>query len=31
VFDPLTVAQRRHLGVALARIAATLRRELDEG
>lgn len=31
VFDPLTAAQRRHLGVALARIAATVRQELEEG
>ncbi|MDQ0402213.1 MarR family transcriptional regulator [Streptomyces sp. NBC_01723] len=29
VFDPLTAAQRRHLGTALTRIAATVREELD--
>lgn len=29
VFDPLSAAQRRHLGIALTRIAATVRRELD--
>jgi DNA-binding MarR family transcriptional regulator len=31
VFDPLTAAQRRHLGTALTRIATTVRRELDGG
>lgn len=31
VFDPLTAAQRRHLGVALTRIAAAVRQELDGG
>lgn len=31
VFDPLTAAQRRQLGTALTRIAATLRQELDGG
>ncbi|MER5275929.1 MarR family transcriptional regulator [Streptomyces sp. NPDC002809] len=31
VFDPLSTAQRRHLGPALARIAATLRREAEGG
>ncbi len=31
VFDPLSAAQRRHLGTALTRIAATVRRELEEG
>ncbi|MDQ0784736.1 DNA-binding MarR family transcriptional regulator [Streptomyces sp. B3I7] len=29
VFDPLTAAQRRHLGTALTRIAATVRQELE--
>lgn len=29
VFDPLGSAQQRHLGVALSRIATTLRQELD--
>ncbi len=29
VFDPLTAAQRRHLGAALTRIAATVRQEID--
>ncbi|MFE5028243.1 MarR family winged helix-turn-helix transcriptional regulator [Streptomyces sp. NPDC056656] len=31
VFDPLSAAQRRHLGAALTRIAATVRRELEGG
>lgn len=31
VFDPLSAAQRRHLGTALTRIAATVRRELEGG
>ncbi|GAA3858964.1 MarR family winged helix-turn-helix transcriptional regulator [Streptomyces sedi] len=31
VFDPLTAAQRRHLGTALDRIAATVRREHEGG
>ncbi|WP_370368613.1 MarR family winged helix-turn-helix transcriptional regulator [Catenulispora sp. GP43] len=31
VFDPLSAAQRRNLGVALSHVAATLRRELDGG
>ncbi|MFI0356405.1 MarR family winged helix-turn-helix transcriptional regulator [Actinomadura sp. 9N407] len=31
VFDPLSAAQRRHLGAALTRIAATARRELEGG
>ncbi|MFW6689907.1 MarR family winged helix-turn-helix transcriptional regulator [Streptomyces sp. MAR4 CNX-425] len=31
VFDPLSAAQRRHLGTALTRVAAVLRRELDGG
>ncbi|MFD4459170.1 MarR family winged helix-turn-helix transcriptional regulator [Nocardia sp. NPDC058480] len=31
VFDPLTAAQRRNLETALARIAATVRGELDQG
>ncbi|MFH8533949.1 MarR family winged helix-turn-helix transcriptional regulator [Streptomyces tendae] len=30
VFDPLTTAQRRHLGTALTRVAATVRQELDK-
>jgi hypothetical protein len=29
VFDPLTTAQQRHLGAALARIAAQVREQLD--
>lgn len=29
VFDPLSAAQRRQLGAALARVAATVRRELE--
>lgn len=29
VFEPLTAAQQRHLGTALARIAAELRQQLD--
>ncbi|WP_419999401.1 MarR family winged helix-turn-helix transcriptional regulator [Streptomyces boninensis] len=29
VFDPLTPTQRRHLGVALTRVAATVREELE--
>ncbi|MFD3748052.1 MarR family winged helix-turn-helix transcriptional regulator [Nocardia sp. NPDC058633] len=29
VFDPLTAAQQRQLGTALARVAATVRRELE--
>ncbi|MGW4846959.1 hypothetical protein [Nocardia brasiliensis] len=28
VFDPLTTAQRRHLGTALSRVAETVRREI---
>lgn len=31
VFDPLSAAQRRHMGAALNRIAATVRRELEGG
>ncbi|WP_439680712.1 MarR family winged helix-turn-helix transcriptional regulator [Embleya sp. MST-111070] len=31
VFDPLSTAQRRHLGAALTRIAATVRAELEGG
>lgn len=31
VFDPLTAAQQRNLGAALARIAATVRREFEGG
>ncbi|MFE3200238.1 MarR family winged helix-turn-helix transcriptional regulator [Embleya sp. NPDC055664] len=31
VFDPLGTAQRRHLGAALTRIAATVRAELEGG
>ena len=31
VFDPLSAVQRRHLGVALSRIAATLRQETEGG
>lgn len=31
VFDPLSAAQRRHLGAALTRIAATVRAELEGG
>lgn len=31
VFDPLTATQRRHLGTALARIAATVRQEAEAG
>ena len=31
VFDPLSAAQRRSLGAALSRVAATVRRELDAG
>ncbi|MFJ4649880.1 MarR family winged helix-turn-helix transcriptional regulator [Nocardia sp. NPDC088792] len=31
VFDPLTTAQRRHLGTALSRIADTVRRETGSG
>lgn len=31
VFDPLSAAQRRHLGVALTHIAATVRQELEQG
>ncbi|MEU4314012.1 MarR family winged helix-turn-helix transcriptional regulator [Nocardia sp. NPDC024068] len=31
VFDPLTAAQRRHLGVALTRIATTVRGEVEGG
>jgi len=31
VFDPLSAAQRRHLGAALTLIAATVRRELKGG
>lgn len=31
VFDPLTAAQRRSLGTALTRIAATVRGELEQG
>ncbi|MFJ8546903.1 MarR family winged helix-turn-helix transcriptional regulator [Streptomyces sp. NPDC093586] len=31
VFDPLTAAQRRHLGAALTRVAATVRQELGGG
>ena len=31
VFDPLSTAQRRQLGAALSRVAATVRRELDGG
>lgn len=31
VLDPLTAAQRRHLGSALARVATTLRGELEQG
>lgn len=30
VFDPLTSAQQRQLGVALSRVAATVRQELEE-
>lgn len=30
VFDPLSTAQQRHLGVALARIARTVREQLDK-
>ncbi|OCF83723.1 hypothetical protein [Nocardia brasiliensis] len=29
VFDPLTTAQRRHLGTALSRVAETVRREMS--
>ncbi|WP_433579073.1 MarR family winged helix-turn-helix transcriptional regulator [Nocardia brasiliensis] len=29
VFDPLTTAQRRHLGTALSRVAETVRREIS--
>ncbi|MGY0496949.1 MarR family winged helix-turn-helix transcriptional regulator [Nocardia sp. FBN12] len=29
VFDPLTAAQQRHLGNALTRVAATVRRDLE--
>ncbi|MBC7303349.1 MAG: winged helix-turn-helix transcriptional regulator [Nocardia sp.] len=29
VFDPLTAAQQRHLGAALTRVAATVRRDLE--
>jgi hypothetical protein len=29
VFEPLSAAQQRHLGVALARIATLLREQLD--
>ncbi|WP_370351022.1 MarR family winged helix-turn-helix transcriptional regulator [Catenulispora sp. EB89] len=31
VFDPLSAAQRRQLGVALSRVAATVRGELEGG
>jgi len=31
VFDPLSAAQRRNLGIALTRIAATVRRESEGG
>lgn len=31
VFDPLSAAQRRQLGAALSRVAATVRRELEGG
>lgn len=31
VFDPLTAAQRRHLGTALSRVAETVRRETAAG
>lgn len=31
VFDPLTVAQRRHLGGALGRVAANVRRDFEAG
>jgi DNA-binding MarR family transcriptional regulator len=31
VFDPLSTAQRRQLGAALTRIAATVRQELECG
>ena len=31
VFDPLTAAQQRHLGAALARIAGPVREQLDGG
>lgn len=31
VFDPLSIAQRRHLGAALSRIAASVRREFEGG
>ncbi|QNE73282.1 MarR family transcriptional regulator [Streptomyces finlayi] len=31
VFDPLSAAQRRHLGAALTRIAATVRQEVEGG
>ncbi|MCT2591511.1 MarR family transcriptional regulator [Streptomyces sp. N2-109] len=31
VFDPLSAAQRRHLGAALTRISASVRQELEGG
>ena len=31
VFDPLTAAQRRHVGAALGRIAADVRRDFEAG